>query len=45
VELAFQALRINDRVVGGIGVDQAEIDKDLAAVNQSGLNALQNDSL
>ena len=45
VKPASQTLCVDDRIVRGIAIDQTGINKDLAAVNQSGLDALQNDSL
>jgi len=41
VQLMLQAFSVDYGVVGGIGINQAGIDKDLAAVNQPGLDTLQ----
>ena len=39
-EIPLQALGIHHGVIGGIGIDEAGIGKELCAINKTGLNAL-----
>jgi len=44
IEVSLQAVRINDRVIGGVGIDEARVDKELAPVHEPCLHALLHDT-
>jgi hypothetical protein len=45
IEVSLQAVGVEHRVIGGIGIDEARINKELSAINETSFHALPDNML